>query len=52
MLQNTVKREITIGVLVGGVCISLIMWFLVYTEEKAQAFDRYSTTPGIRTISQ
>jgi len=46
-LNSTVRNEITIGVLIGGLCVAVILWFLVYTQEKLDTFASFTTYPGV-----
>lgn len=42
-LQATVRKEVTYGVLAGGLILALIIWFLAYTQSKADAFTEFTT---------
>ncbi len=44
-LQQTIRKEITVGVLAGGLCLALLIWFLAYTQEKVNAFSTYTVLP-------
>lgn len=38
-LQKKVKNQVAIGVLIGGMCIALILWYLAYTQQRVDAFS-------------
>jgi hypothetical protein len=38
-----VKKEISIGVLLGGLILSCVLWFLAYTTEQATAYSELTT---------
>lgn len=37
-LDKTVNKALSAGVLLGGVAISLVVWFLSYTQARIDAF--------------
>lgn len=41
-LQSIVNRQITAGVLIGGICVACLMWFLAYNQQKLEAFNTYT----------
>jgi len=43
-LQQTIKKEITIGVLTGAMCLTLVLWFLAYNQEKSNTFLLYTVS--------
>ncbi len=48
-LFKVVRKEISAGILVGGVCLSGILWFLVYTQEKVSTFSAFSIYSGVES---
>ncbi len=40
--DGIVKKQITIGVLAGAMCFTLILWSLSYLQEKVNAYTEYS----------
>ncbi len=47
-LYSTVRKEITAGVLLAGLFLSCMVWFVAYNQEKAQAFTAFSIyTSGV-----
>ncbi len=41
-LQQVVKKEITIGFLTGALCLTGVLWFLTYSQEKNETFLLYT----------
>lgn len=39
-----VRKEITIGVLGAGLILACMIWFLAFTQTKADAFNEYVNT--------
>ena len=46
-LQQIIRKEITAGVLLGGLCMAGIMWFLTYSAEKTTAFSLYAQDAAV-----
>jgi hypothetical protein len=51
-LQQTIRKEITAGVLLGGLCMAGIMWFLVYSAEKTESFSFYADNAAVEELLQ
>jgi hypothetical protein len=41
--RKKVRPAVTAAVLLGGLCLSGIFWFISYTEEKVQTFYAFSS---------
>jgi hypothetical protein len=41
-LQKTVRNEISAGVLMGGLFVACLLWFLAYTTDKATAYYEFA----------
>ncbi len=41
-LDQTVNRSLSAGVLFGGMCLALVIWFLAYTQAKVDAFTSFA----------
>jgi hypothetical protein len=49
-LQQIIRKEITAGVLLGGLCVAGIIWFLAYSTEKTTAFSLYAQDAAIADL--
>ncbi len=49
-LQKTIRKEITAGVLLGGLCLAGIIWFFAYSTEKTTAFSFYAPDGDLQVL--
>lgn len=49
-LDQTVNHAISTGILIGGIGVALLVWFLSYQQAKVDAF--MENTSGTITIEQ
>ena len=42
-LTQTVNSSVTAGILLGGLGLACLIWFLAYTQERVDAFNEGTT---------